>query len=119
MLILDVNEEEAAKLLATLDPLGAMAGADAAKLDALLSQVETDSGGLQDMLDGLAAANPLEEERYRDSTGRCSKPPPAMSWVLIGIETVRFGEIQEAVDMLSANRWRASETTVSDRPKGE
>jgi hypothetical protein len=39
VLVLDVNEEEADKLLATLDPLAAMALRDDAKLKALLSNV--------------------------------------------------------------------------------
>src|SRR6516165_4641440 len=43
VLVLDVDEAEAAKILATLDPLAAMATADADKLDALLREVGTDS----------------------------------------------------------------------------
>src|SRR5688572_22951469 len=39
VLILDVTAEEAAKILATKDPLAAMATADAAKLDELLGEV--------------------------------------------------------------------------------
>lgn len=54
VLVLDLDEAEAAKLLATLDPLAAMATADAAKLDALLREVETANDGLAAMLTGLA-----------------------------------------------------------------
>ena len=43
VLVLDVNEEEADKILATLDPLAAMAGSDAVQLDALLRTVNTGS----------------------------------------------------------------------------
>jgi len=46
-LILDVDDAEAAKLLATFDPLAAMAEADAAKLDALLREIDTGSEALQ------------------------------------------------------------------------
>ncbi len=56
VLVLDVDEAEADKLLATFDPLSAMADADAGKLDALLKSIETDSPALQAMLDELAAA---------------------------------------------------------------
>ena len=42
VLVLDVDEKaEARKLLATYDPLGAMAGADSAKLDAPIADLET------------------------------------------------------------------------------
>jgi hypothetical protein len=54
VLILDVNEAEADKILATLDPLAAMADTDGAKLDALLREVDTGSEALQEMLAGLA-----------------------------------------------------------------
>ncbi|GMV25113.1 MAG: hypothetical protein AMXMBFR58_11440 [Phycisphaerae bacterium] len=56
VLVLDVNEEEAGKLLATLDPLAAMAGADPAKLDELLKQVSFDSDAVAEMLKGMAQA---------------------------------------------------------------
>ena len=54
VLVLDVNEAEADKLLATIDPLGAMAEADADKLRELLEDVETGSQELADMLTALA-----------------------------------------------------------------
>ena len=54
VLILDVDEAEADKLLATLDPLAAMAGADDGKLAELLRDVKTGSAALADMLTQLA-----------------------------------------------------------------
>jgi len=54
VLVLDVNEHEADQLLATLDPLAAMAKADAAKLDELLKTVEMSSAAVTDMLKDLA-----------------------------------------------------------------
>jgi hypothetical protein len=50
VLVLDVTEEEAALLLATLDPLAGLAGTDAAKLDDLLSELRPQSEALQQML---------------------------------------------------------------------
>ena len=55
VLVLDVDESEAAKILATLDPLAAMAGADADKLDELLRHVKTGSAALHERLARLAA----------------------------------------------------------------
>ncbi len=56
VLILDVDEAEADKLLATLDPLSAMAGADDAKLAELLQSVKTEQLPFpaQEMLTRLA-----------------------------------------------------------------
>jgi hypothetical protein len=53
-LILDVDEAEGDKILATLDPLAAMAETDAAKLDAILREVDTGSAELQQMLADIA-----------------------------------------------------------------
>jgi hypothetical protein len=55
VLILDVNEAEADKILATLDPLAAMADSDAAKLDELLRGVNTGSESLQMLITQTAA----------------------------------------------------------------
>jgi hypothetical protein len=50
----DLSEAEEAYVLATLDPLGAMAQADAAKLDELLREVQSSEAGIQQMLAKLA-----------------------------------------------------------------
>lgn len=55
VLVGDWSEADEAKILATLDPLSAMAEADAGKLAALLADVRTDSESIQAMLDGLSA----------------------------------------------------------------
>jgi hypothetical protein len=55
VLVLDVDEAEADKLLATLDPLAALAAADAGKLGALVEGIQTGSEALQQMLAQLAA----------------------------------------------------------------
>lgn len=53
----DLNPAEEALVLATLDPLGAMATSDKGKLDELLREVSTGSEALQEMLAELAAEN--------------------------------------------------------------
>jgi hypothetical protein len=50
----DLSEQEEAYVLATLDPIGAMATADAVKLDELLREVESGEAGVQAMLEELA-----------------------------------------------------------------
>jgi hypothetical protein len=53
----ELSEDEEAKILATLDPLSAMAGADKEQLDALLRDVQTSDAAVMQMLDDLAKAN--------------------------------------------------------------
>jgi DNA modification methylase len=50
VLILDVSEEEAEKILLTLDPLAAMAESDSDRLQALLNSVRTDSPAVEELL---------------------------------------------------------------------
>jgi hypothetical protein len=64
VLVLDVNEEEADKILATLDPLAAMAGSDAVQLDALLRTVNTGSEQLQQLLADTAAQAGLYTDQW-------------------------------------------------------
>lgn len=47
---IDVSENEEALILATIDPLSALAATDKQKLDELLREVETGQGALQSML---------------------------------------------------------------------
>lgn len=54
VLVLDVDEAEANKLLATLDPLAAMAETDKIALKDLVAFVQTDSADLRELLDGTA-----------------------------------------------------------------
>jgi hypothetical protein len=65
VLLLDVTEDEANKLLATTDPLAAMAGADAAMLGDLLAVIETENDALQALLDGLAEEHGIEAPDFQ------------------------------------------------------
>jgi len=56
VLVLDVDDEEAAKLLAVLDPLAGLAETNQDALDKLLADVETENEALQAVLDDLGAA---------------------------------------------------------------
>ena len=53
VLVVDLDDDEAAKLLALHDPLAAMAQADETLLADLLSQVETENEAVQAVLDGM------------------------------------------------------------------
>ncbi len=58
VLVLDLDEAEADKLLASLDPLAAMAGKDDGLLRELLSDIETDSEALQELFHDLLPPEP-------------------------------------------------------------
>lgn len=61
VLVLDITEEEAEKILLTHDPIAAMATANKDALAALLENVGTKSEALTEMLKGLAAENGVGE----------------------------------------------------------
>lgn len=79
VLYVDLTPAEEALILATLDPIGAMAAMDAPKLEELIREVQTGDAGLQAMLAELAAANGLDygeaaqaeipESRYQEQYG--------------------------------------------------
>ena len=75
VLVTDLDEDEAKLLLATFDPIGAMAVADTDKLDALLSEVRTDDAALAKMLDDLAHNSGLgSSEASNSSAGEDAIP---------------------------------------------
>jgi hypothetical protein len=58
VLILDVDESEADKILLTHDPIASMATVSDENLQALLAEVQTESAAVQSMLDSLTPAAP-------------------------------------------------------------
>lgn len=71
VLYVDVDDAEEKLILATMDPLSAMAGYDAEVLDQLLEHAQTDSAPLQSLLDDLAAAHIADARHLPLGT-----PPP-------------------------------------------
>lgn len=59
VLYVDLSEREEALVLATLDPIGGLAGVDAARLDELLRDVSTGEAALQELLSKIATDNGL------------------------------------------------------------
>ncbi len=68
----DLSEAEEAYVLATLDPIGAMAAADKEQLDALLHEVQSGEAGVQAMLSELAekaGVVPPDDSDWADALG--------------------------------------------------
>jgi ParB-like chromosome segregation protein Spo0J len=61
VLVVDLDDQEAAKLLALHDPLAAMAEADEDMLADLLQQVETENQAVRALLDQMSAGSELPE----------------------------------------------------------
>lgn len=64
--VVDLSEEEEAIILATLDPLAAMAGADSDALAALLRQVQTDNESVRALLQNVADRADIDLSPYAD-----------------------------------------------------
>ena len=61
VLVLDVDEAEADKLLASLDPLASLARCNTAAVTALVSRLHSESAELQSVFDHLASGEPLAQ----------------------------------------------------------
>lgn len=75
VLVLDVDEQEAELLLATLDPIAALAGADRRQLGELLSATVQVNPDVQALLERLAADHRLEIDQHEAAADRVGDPP--------------------------------------------
>lgn len=83
VLILDVTDAEADYILATHDPLAAMADADAAALDALLASVNSGEAAVQQMLAELAEGAGLYAKSDNASASAGIDPVPEQWAVMV------------------------------------
>jgi hypothetical protein len=65
--VLDVSDEEARKLLLSIDPLAQLAGYDQQVLDDLRRITQTDAAVLQDLWDAIAQGQAAVRERLRSA----------------------------------------------------
>lgn len=123
-LVLDVNDAEADKLLATIDPLAAMAEADAAKLDAILREVDTGSAAVKEMLAELAEDTGLYQDGDKEIVeDEVPEPPsdpitkPGDLWVL-GDHRLLCGDSTKAEDVGRLMAGAKADIMVTDPPYG-
>lgn len=126
VLVLDVDDAEAAKLLASLDPLAAMAEADAGALDSLLRDVQTGNQALADMLTNLAEEAGCEwakEQQKEVIEDEVPEPPadpvtkPGNLW-LLGEHRLLCGDSTKAEDVARLMGGAKAEMMVTDPPYG-
>lgn len=75
VLVLDVDHDEAKKILATFDPISAMATADTDMLRELLNQIETENSSVEAMLRELVGDEPKYEPISQDDQSRLDEGP--------------------------------------------
>ena len=110
VLIGDWSEDDERKILATLDPLAAMAEASKESLGKLLATIETESDAVQAMLDGLGDP----EQRVGELKQLAIKKPPSRTWCLIGIPTAKYQTIVELIERIANTEDTIVETTVNN-----
>jgi len=123
VLVLDVTEAESDKLLATFDPIAALAESDAAALDALLRNVDTGSEALQKMLADLAEDAGLYLDDKQVVEDEVPEPPadpitkPGDLW-LLGDHRLLCGDSTKAEDVERLMAGAKSDMMFTDPPYG-
>lgn len=120
-LIVDEGDVDATARAVADNRASELAAWDVDNLSKALDALSLDNEDLQGAFEGLgdlvAQATPDGETEIREIDIR---PPPSMTWVLIGIPTVRYGEISETVEHLSQQPEIICEVTANDdNPKEE
>jgi DNA modification methylase len=121
--VVDLTEAEAKKILATFDPIGAMATSNAEALESLLAGVKTDSEGVAAMLAELMAqANaakptPLVHEDEVPEPPKVAITKPGDLWQL-GAHRLLCGDSTKAEDVERLLGNRKPFIMVTDPPYG-
>lgn len=89
VLMTDLSPEEARLVLATFDPVSAMAEQDNAIMAGLLDGLSSESAAVQEMLDRLGGGEESGTIKLID----LEADPPKLAWVLIGIPLANYGDI--------------------------
>lgn len=82
VVVLDVTQAEADYLLATTDPIAAMAGANAEALESLIGDIETRNAAVKAMLDELAAGSGIDFEFEGEGAGASDHKIPKIQCII-------------------------------------
>jgi DNA modification methylase len=124
VLVLDIDEAEADKLLLSLDPLAALAETNAKALDTLLREVDTGSEGLQQMYADMAEAAELYQDDQKEIVEDEIPEPPAEPitkpgdlWIL-GEHRLLCGDSTKAEDVERLMAGTKADMIHTDPPYG-
>src|SRR5450759_4699852 len=120
VLYVDLDPEEEALVLATLDPISAMATADTAKLEELLAGISVDDAGLLALLGDLAGNDPKTGLTDPDEVPEPSEEPYVKAgelWIL-GEHRLLCGDSTNADDVARLLDGAAPTLLATDPPYG-
>jgi DNA modification methylase len=123
VLVLDVNEEEAGRILLTLDPMAALAGVDTEALAALMEELNFDSDAVEAMLNDLALSSGVRVEDVEIVEDEVPEPPdsaitqPGDLWVL-GDHRLLCGDATKPEDLDRVLDGENANLVLTDPPYG-
>ena len=122
VLYVELTEEEEKLALATIDPIGAMATTDAAKLQELLADVETDSDALQAVLDDISGAETqiLDGQTDEDAIPEAPEDPKSERGKIydLGNHRLMCGDSTSAEDVGDLMAGQKADMVFTDPPYG-
>jgi len=120
VLYVDLDEDEEAMVLATLDPIGAMAAQDSQKLDELLSELHSDDAGIQALLDSMGTDEPKEGLTDPDDVPELGEETHIKRGDLfaLGDHRLMCGDSTKAEDVARLMDGRKADVILTDPPYG-
>lgn len=110
--VTNLDEGEAKKFALSNDPIASMRQQEDGKVSELLAEIDVVNQSFQETLDELVGQPTEDADTVLKQLD--TRPPPKMTWCLIGLPTVRWGEIAETIEQLAAVPDIIMETASND-----